>query len=188
MVPTRELADQVLRNVEQFSAFCAKDIQAVKLTDQVSEAVQRSILSSAPDIVISTPARAWQNISNGALSVENLTHLVLDEADLVLSYGYDEDLQNIARSIPKGLQTILMSATLTTDVDTVKGLFCRDPTVLDLEEPDEEGEGVSQFYVKCGEDEKFLLAYVIFKLQLVKGKCELRLIHRHPISQPGANM
>lgn len=137
--------------------------------------MQRSILSSAPDVVISTPARAWQNISNGALSVENLTHLVLDEADLVLSYGYDEDLQNIARSIPKGLQTILMSATLTTDVDTVKGLFCRDPTVLDLEEPDAEGEGVSQFYVKCGEDEKFLLAYVIFKLQLVKGKCKSRV-------------
>lgn len=172
LVPTRELADQVLRNVEQLSAFCAKDTQAVKLTDSVSGAVQRSILSSGPDIVISTPARAWQNIDHGALSVEHLTHLVLDEADLVLSYGYDEDLQNIARSIPKGLQTILMSATLTTDVDTVRGLFCRDPTVLDLEEPDAEGEGVSQFFVKCGEDEKFLLAYVIFKLQLIKGKCE----------------
>lgn len=144
------------------------------MTDQVSDAVQRSILSSAPDIVISTPARAWQNISNGALSAENLTYLILDEADLVLSYGYDDDLQNMARTIPKGLQTILMSATLTTDVDTVKGLFCRDPTVLDLEEPDAEGEGVSQFFVKCGEDEKFLLAYVMFKLQLVKGKCELQ--------------
>ncbi|KUI54345.1 ATP-dependent RNA helicase DBP9 [Cytospora mali] len=171
LVPTRELADQLLKNIEQFSAYCAKDIQAVKLTDQVSEAVQRSILSSAPDIIISTPARVWQNMSNGALSVEKLTHLVLDEADLVLSYGYDEDLQNVARAIPKGLQTILMSATLTTDVDTVKGFFCRDPTVLDLEEPDAEGEGVAQFYVKCGEDEKFLLAYVIFKLQLIKGKC-----------------
>ncbi|POS78869.1 ATP-dependent RNA helicase DBP9 [Diaporthe helianthi] len=171
LVPTRELADQVLRNVEQFSSFSAKDIQAVKLTEQVSEAVQRSILSSAPDIVISTPARAWQNISNGSLPVDKLTHLVLDEADLVLSYGYDEDLQNVARSVPNGLQTILMSATLTTDVETVKGLFCRDPTILDLQEPDAEGEGVSQFYVKCGEAEKFLLAYVIFKLQLMKGKC-----------------
>lgn len=146
----------------------------------MSDAVQRSILSSAPDIVISTPARAWQNISTGALPVESLTHLILDEADLVLSYGYDEDLQNIARTIPKGLQTILMSATLTTDVDTVKGLFCRDPTVLDLEEPDAEGEGVSQFFVKCGEDEKFLLAYVIFKLQLVKGKCEFEKKNMHP--------
>lgn len=163
----------MLRNVEHFSAYCARDLQAVKLTDQVSDAVQRSILSSAPDIVISTPARAWQNISSGALSVDHLTHLVLDEADLVLSYGYDEDLQNVARSIPKGLQTILMSATLTTDVDTVRGLFCRDPTVLDLEEPEAEGEGVSQYFVKCAEDEKFLLVYVIFKLQLIKGKCML---------------
>lgn len=171
LVPTRELADQVLRNVEQLSAFCSKDIQAIKLTDQVSEAVQRSVLSSGPDVVISTPARAWQNIDNGSLSAEDLKYLVLDEADLVLSYGYDDDLQNVARSIPKGLQTILMSATLTTDVDTVQGLFCRDPTLLDLEEPEAEGEGVAQYFVKCGEDEKFLLAYVIFKLQLIKGKC-----------------
>lgn len=171
LVPTRELADQVLRNVQQLSAFCAKDVQAVKLTDQVSEAVQRSILSSTPDIVIATPARIWQNINNGALSVDKLTHLVLDEADLVLSYGYDQDLQNVASSIPKGLQTILMSATLTTDVETVQGLFCRNAAVLDLEEPEAEGEGVSQYVVKCGEDEKFLLIYVIFKLQLIKGKC-----------------
>jgi ATP-dependent RNA helicase DDX56/DBP9 len=73
--------------------------------------------------------------------------------------------------MPKGVQTILMSATLTSEVDTLKGLFCRDPVVLKMEESEEEGAGVSQFVVKCGEDEKFLLAYVIFKLKLVKGKC-----------------
>lgn len=148
MVPTRELADQVFKTIEIFSAFCAKDIQAVKLTDQISEAVQRSLLSSSPDIVISTPSRVCQNINSAALSLEKLTHLVLDEADLVLSYGYDEDLQNVARSIPKGVQTILMSATLTSEVDTLKGLFCRNPTVLDLEEPEAEGEGVTQFFVQ----------------------------------------
>lgn len=81
------------------------------------------------------------------MSVEKLTHLVLDEADLVLSYGYDEDLQNVASSVPKGLQTTLMSATLTSEVDTLKGLFCRNPTVLNLEEP-EENKTVSQYVVK----------------------------------------
>ncbi|EON98115.1 putative atp-dependent rna helicase dbp9 protein [Phaeoacremonium minimum UCRPA7] len=171
LVPTRELADQVFKAIELFSAFCAKDVQAVKLSDKLSDAVQRSLLSAFPDIVISTPARAWQNIDSGALVVDKLTHLVLDEADLVLSYGYDEDLQNVARILPKGVQKILMSATLTAEVDDLKGLFCRDPMLLDLEEKDAEGEGVSQYVVKCAEDEKFLLAYVIFKLQLIKGKC-----------------
>jgi ATP-dependent RNA helicase DDX56/DBP9 len=105
------------------------------------------------------------------MTVDKLTNLVLDEADLVLSYGYDEDLENISRAIPKGVQAIMMSATLTAEVDTLKALFCRNPKVLNLEEKDAEGEGVKQFIVKTAEDEKFLLAYVIFKLQLVKGKC-----------------
>ncbi|KAK2605891.1 ATP-dependent DNA/RNA helicase [Conoideocrella luteorostrata] len=175
LVPTRELADQVFKVIEQFSSFCAKDVRAVKLTDKLSDAVQRSLLSTSPDIVISTPARAWYNVKSNqsALSLEKLTHLVLDEADLLLSYGYDEDLENLSWSIPKGIQTTMMSATLTAEVNSLKKIFYRDnaPTLLDLEEPDAEGEGVTQLVTKCAEDEKFLLAYIIFKLQLVKGKC-----------------
>ncbi|KAH6711972.1 ATP-dependent RNA helicase-like protein dbp9 [Leptodontidium sp. MPI-SDFR-AT-0119] len=171
LVPTRELADQVLKVVESFSAFCTKDIRAVNLTQKVSDAVQRSLLADSPDIVIATPARASVNLNTAAFSLDNLAHLVIDEADLVLSYGYDEDLQNVAKIMPKGVQTILMSATLTSEVETLKGLFCRDPVVLKLEEAEAEGEGVSQFVVKCAEDEKFLLTYVIFKLKLIKGKC-----------------
>ncbi|KAJ8060876.1 hypothetical protein OCU04_009957 [Sclerotinia nivalis] len=171
LVPTRELADQVYKTVESFTAFCAKDVRAVNLTQRVSDAVQRSLLADSPDIVIATPARASLNANTSALSLTNLTHLVIDEADLVLSYGYDEDLQNVAKIMPKGVQTVLMSATLTSEVETLKGLFCRNPEVLKLEEAEDEGEGVSQFVVKCAEDEKFLLVYVIFKLKLIKGKC-----------------
>ncbi|KAF7552421.1 hypothetical protein G7046_g7417 [Stylonectria norvegica] len=171
LVPTRELADQVFKDIEMFSAFCAKDIRTAKLTDKVSNAVQRALLSNSPDIVISTPATAWHNSNSDALSLDKITHLVLDEADLVLSYGYSEDLENLARSVPKGVQIIMMSATLTEEVDTLKGIFRRDPTLLDLKEKEAEGEGITQFVAKCGEDEKFLLAYVIFKLRLIKGKC-----------------
>ncbi|QYT03231.1 hypothetical protein H0G86_010201 [Trichoderma simmonsii] len=175
LVPTRELADQVFKSIELFSSFCAKDVRAVKLTDKLTDAVQRSLLSTCPDIVISTPARAWHNVNgnSSALALDKLSYLVLDEADLLLSYGYSEDLESLSWSIPKGIQTIMMSATLTTEVDSLKKIFYRDqqPTLLDLEEPDAEGEGVTQLVTKCGEDEKFLLIYVIFKLQLVKGKC-----------------
>ncbi|KAG7413938.1 P-loop containing nucleoside triphosphate hydrolase protein [Fusarium sp. MPI-SDFR-AT-0072] len=171
LVPTRELADQVFKAIEQFASFCAKDISTVKLTDKVSNAVQRALLSNSPDIVISTPATAWHNVNSSALSIDKLTHLILDEADLVLSYGYSEDLENLSRSVPKGVQVMMMSATLTDEVDTLKGIFRRDPTLLDLKEKEAEGEGITQFVAKCGEDEKFLLAYVIFKLKLIKGKC-----------------
>jgi ATP-dependent RNA helicase DDX56/DBP9 len=148
LVPTRELAEQVHKAVESFSSFCAKDIRAVNLTQRVSEAVQRSLLADSPDIVIATPARAALNLNTSSLSLENLAHLVIDEADLVLSYGYDKDLQSVAKVLPKGVQTVLMSATLTNEVETLKGIFCRNPAVLELEENEEEGEGVTQYVVK----------------------------------------
>ncbi|KAI1927056.1 ATP-dependent DNA/RNA helicase [Ophidiomyces ophidiicola] len=171
LVPTRELAEQVQDTVILFSSFCGKDIRSANLTQKVSDAVQRAILAELPDIIISTPARAVANANSSALSLDRLTHLVIDEADLVLSYGYEEDMQTLAKAIPRGVQTMLMSATLTSEVHTLKGLFCRSPVTLKLEEDEDEGAGISQFSVKCAEDEKFLLTYVIFKLQLVKGKC-----------------
>jgi ATP-dependent RNA helicase DDX56/DBP9 len=138
----------------------------------VSDAVQRSLLANVPDIVVSTPARAWHSVSSSALSLAKLQHLVLDEADLVLSYGYDEDMENLARALPKGVQTVMMSATLSAELDTLKGIFCRNPTVLDLkEEFGAEDEKLTQFYVKCAEDDKWLIAYLVFKLQLIKGPC-----------------
>lgn len=171
LVPTRELADQISKAIDQFATFCAKDIQTVKLTDKLSDAVQRSLLSNSPDIVISTPARAWHNVNSGALSLDSLKCLVLDEADLILSYGYSEDMDNLSRSIPKGVQTVMMSATLSAEVDALRSIFYREPTLLNLEETDADGEGITHYVTKCGEDEKFLLAYVIFKLKLIHGKC-----------------
>lgn len=138
----------MFKSIEQFSAFCAKDIQTVKLTDKLSDAVQRSLLSNSPDIVISTPARAWHNVNSSALSLDDLVCLVLDEADLMLSYGYDEDMKSLSKVIPKGVQTIMMSATLSAEVDALKGIFYRDPTLLDLEEPEADGEGITHFVVK----------------------------------------
>ncbi len=158
LVPTRELAEQVSKAVASFSTFCAKDIRVVNLTHKVSDAVQRSLLAESPDIVIATPARASLNINTSALSLENLAYLVIDEADLVLSYGYDEDLQSVSRSVPKGVQAFLMSATLTTEVEKIKGLFCRNPAVLRLEEHDDDGGGVSQYVVRYNRLSNLLLS------------------------------
>ncbi|KAL4759998.1 ATP-dependent DNA/RNA helicase [Aspergillus foveolatus] len=170
LVPTRELAEQVQKVITTFAAFCGKDVRSVNLTQKVSDAVQKAMLADYPDVVVSTPARVIANLGTSALSLENLTHLVIDEADLVLSYGYEDDINALSKAIPRGVQTFLMSATLTAEVDTLKGLFCRSPVILKLEDKDDHGAGVSQFVVKCAEDEKFLLTYVIFKLQLIKGK------------------
>lgn len=96
---------------------------------------------------------------------------MLDEADLVLSYGYNEDLEQIASSLPKNVQTSLISATMTTEVDTLKGMLTKNPEILDLVEKEADGKGVTQYYVKCAEDEKFLLIYFVFIMKFISGKC-----------------
>jgi ATP-dependent RNA helicase DDX56/DBP9 len=105
------------------------------------------MLAEFPDIVVTTPARAVSNLNTSALSLANLAHLVIDEADLILSYGYDEDIQQISKAIPRGVQTFLMSATLSTEVDTLKGLLCRSPIVLEIDDQ-EEDIGISQYVVR----------------------------------------
>ena len=63
------------------------------------------------------------------LSLSHLESLVIDEADLILSYGHDEDIRSIfgGNFLPKVYQSFLMSATMTDDVETLKGLALRSP-------------------------------------------------------------
>ncbi|KAL8727601.1 MAG: hypothetical protein Q9181_005653 [Wetmoreana brouardii] len=171
LLPTNELAQQTSKAITAFSAFCHKEIRTVDLTQKVPGSVQRSLLAASPDIVVATPSRAAVQISTSTLSIDNLSILAIDEADLVLSYGYEEDLHNFAKSLPSTVQTMLMSATLTTEIETLKALYCRNPVVVEVEDRSGDDGGVTQYVVKCAEDEKFLLAFVIFKLKLIKGKC-----------------
>ena len=97
--------------------------------------------------------------------------LVIDEADLVLSYGHESDLQQISSLLPKTVQTYLMSATLTEEIHTLKSAMCRNPAILKLEEAERDTDTLTQYYIECTEDDKFLLIYVILKLKLLKGKC-----------------
>ena len=66
------------------------------------------------------------------LSLSHLDSLVIDEADLILSYGHDEDIRSIfsGNFLPKVYQSFLMSATMTDDVETLKGLALRNPVRL----------------------------------------------------------
>lgn len=104
-----------------------------------------ALLADKPDIVISTPSRALgllQSkvchsptvhgmclISIQTLNLSSLESLVIDEADLILSYGHDEDVRQIFSGayLPKVYQSFLMSATMTDDVEALKGLALRSP-------------------------------------------------------------
>ena len=169
LVPTRDLADQVFQAISTLTKHCSGMVKTVNLTRKQSDTVIQASLQQKPQIVVSTPTRARHFISSGDLSLQDIRHLVVDEADLVLSYGYEADMKLLSTELPRGLQTMMMSATVTEDIETLKTLFCRSPVLLKLE--DETDDGIlNQYAVKCGEDEKFLLVFVMFKLKLVRGK------------------
>lgn len=90
------------------------------------------LLNDKPDIVISTPTKLLSLLLSRSLSLSQLSLLAIDEADLLLSYGFKDDLTRIMDPtsgwIPKlGVQGCLMSATLSDDVEGIKGLVLRNP-------------------------------------------------------------
>ncbi|CCJ29978.1 unnamed protein product [Pneumocystis jirovecii] len=170
LVPTRELASQVVKNIKELTFYCGKIVRVVNLAANISDNAAKILVSDYPEIVVGTPSRILVHLNGSNLHVqESLQHLVIDEFDLILSYGYLEDLNHIIRYIPKSAQMFLMSATLTEDVDELKKMICKDPIILKLDETNKNANLV-QYSVKCSEDEKFLFAFVILKLRLIKGK------------------
>ncbi|TFK74960.1 DEAD-domain-containing protein [Pluteus cervinus] len=172
LVPTRELAEQVSAYLKKLIAYCEQDVITANLSSGTTSHLQRTLLSDKPDVVIATPSRALALLQSKTLSLSSLDSLVIDEADLILSYGHDEDVRQIFNNsyLPKVFQSFLMSATMTEDVEMLKGLALRKPVILKLEEDEDEAANLTQYAVRCSEVDKFLLTYVIIKLKLIRGK------------------
>lgn len=176
LVPTRELAQQVTDVLEKLILFCSKDIKILNLAADMSTSVLNTLLSESPEIIVATPSKLLNVLETNIESVtlDDLKFLVIDEVDLVLTFGYQEDLEKIAEFLPlkKNLQTFLMSATLNDDIQSLKQKYCRAPAIIKFneEEINKDQSKLVQYYVRVSEFDKFLLCYVIFKLGLIKGK------------------
>ena len=176
LVPTRELAEQAHRQLRDVLTYCHDEVQVANLARSVSNAVQKLLLSEKPDVVIATPSRALASLKSGDLVLSSsLESLVIDEADLIFSYGHDEEVKAILRDgyLPRKYQTFLMSATLSDDIETLQGLVLKEPVVLKLENDTSLAQQLLQYHVYTSEEDKFLLTYVILKLRLIRGKCLL---------------
>jgi ATP-dependent RNA helicase DDX56/DBP9 len=114
LVPTRDLAEQVHAVTKQLLYYCAKDIQCVNIAGDQSTQSIKLLLADSPDIVISTPSRLLSCLEAGQVELRShLKSFVIDEADLVLSFGYEDDIKSIMTHMPRAYQSFLMSATLT---------------------------------------------------------------------------
>ncbi|ODQ82449.1 hypothetical protein BABINDRAFT_159040 [Babjeviella inositovora NRRL Y-12698] len=175
LVPTRELSSQVTQFLEKLLVYCNKAISVANLSATYSPQVLGLILANKPEIVVSTPAKLIA-ILEANQSVVNLKHvrsMTIDEVDLILSYGYMDDLDKLENFLlvkKNNLQIFLMSATVNDDLNELKAKFCTKPAILKLNDDTARDKKLVQYYVRTSEFDKFLLTYVIFKLSLIKGK------------------
>ena len=177
LVPTRELCDQVHSMLRGLMYYCDELISVAVLggtgkkdsSNRGLVASQEAMLRDKPDVIISTPAGLLRYVKNGTLTLKNsVESLVVDEADLVLSFGYAKDVSEITKALPKIFQGFLMSATLTPDVDSLRKVVLHSPAILKLEEDEDAGKRerrkLLQFYLSVPKTDKQLVLYVFLKV------------------------
>ncbi|GFS99785.1 probable ATP-dependent RNA helicase DDX56 [Nephila pilipes] len=172
IAPSRELCTQICNVTAELTRFCSRDVTYFDVSPQVDLIVQRPLLLEKPDIVIGTPLRILAHLKEGNLCIEEtLRTLVVDEADLLFSYGCGNDMNKILAFLPDIYQAFLMSATLSEDVKNVKKLVLHNPVILKLKEPDlPASDQLTQYHIKCEDQDKFVLIYALLKLRLILGK------------------
>ncbi|KAG0370992.1 P-loop containing nucleoside triphosphate hydrolase protein [Gamsiella multidivaricata] len=174
LVPTVELAGQVTTFTNNILLFCGRAVNVLNIAGKQNDKVQQPLLATLPDIIVSTPSRILAQLKMNAVDLK--THfqtLVIDEADLVCNYDYEEDVKELLTFLPKIYQSFLMSATLGDDVDSLKQLVLRSPAILKMEDKtmDSTWDNLKQLYTICTDTDKYLILYVLLKLKLLKGKC-----------------
>ena len=187
LVPTRELIDQVNTQINQIIQYCSDSITLQRLQpyDDSSSITQAQYmkqqyiqLQSKPNIIVTTPTQLLYHCQHNNISSlfsTTLTQLVIDEADLLLSYGYIDDMRTLLQYIPKLIQTILCSATMTTELNQLKKLLLHNPVVINVSDNPNNSVNtdLTQLYIQCNPNErndKFLYVYTMLKLGLIKGK------------------
>lgn len=110
LTPTRELAEQVARELRQIAKF-AHNIKILTLCGGVAFGPQLGSLRHGAHIVVGTPGRILKHLGKDSLNLENLETLVFDEADRMLDMGFSEEIEKVLEFVPKQRQTLLFSAT-----------------------------------------------------------------------------
>lgn len=110
LVPTRELARQVLKNCRELTA--KTTLNAVALTGGADFKYQKAQLRKNPEIVIATPGRLLEHCEKGSADLASLQTLVVDEADRMLDMGFRDDVLKIAGYCGDTRQVLMLSATL----------------------------------------------------------------------------
>ncbi len=124
MVPTRELAKQIGSVFTEIGK--RTSVKSYGLFGGTDQDQQIRTLKNGVDVLVTTPGRMFDLISQGHLDVSQLEVLVLDEADLMLDLGFNKDIKDVMKHIPKNRQTLFFSATISKKIKSLAYDVVRD--------------------------------------------------------------
>ncbi len=130
VAPTRELAQQIDEQFREFSR--GMNLYSTLIVGGVSVDRQVRELKRRPHFVIGTPGRLKDLMQRNILKLDNMTTLVLDEADRMLDMGFLPDIRQIVDAMPRERQTLFFSATITPEIESLTKSFLKDPVTVSV--------------------------------------------------------
>ena len=163
MAPTRELAQQIDRQLQGFAYFMpVSGIAVYGGTDGVTYDQQRKSLKAGADVVIATPGRLLAHLGMGYVDLSKVSFFILDEADRMLDMGFYDDIMQIYSHLPKETQVLMFSATMPPKIQQMAKKILKDPVEIKLA-VSKPAEKIRQSSYICYESQKMPILKKLFK-------------------------
>jgi len=152
LTPTRELADQVYESVCRYGKHTP--LRSTVVFGGVDISAQKLALRNGCEVLIATPGRLLDHMTQKTVNLSQVGILVLDEADRMLDMGFLPDLDRIIRALPQGRQTLLFSATFSNDIRKLARTYMNHPVELEVSQRNATADTVTQIAYAAQGDEK----------------------------------
>lgn len=163
MAPTRELAQQIDRQMQGFSYFMpVTSMPIYGGTDGRTYEQQRKGLKQGADVIIATPGRLLAHLSMGYVDLSKVSFFILDEADRMLDMGFIDDIMQIVGHMPKERQTMLFSATMPPKIQQLAERILKNPVQVKIA-VSKPAEKIKQSAYVCYETQKLHILKMLFK-------------------------
>ncbi len=153
LCPTRELCDQVVREIRRFGKQLS-GLQVLALIGGMPSAPQRQTLEQGVHVIVGTPGRVLDFLANGNIPLEDLKTLVLDEADRMLDEGFADEMDAILKALPKNRQTVFFSATLSESIQSLSHKHQKNPQSISVVSEAEAALDIEQYVYNAENDQK----------------------------------
>ena len=153
MIPTRELAKQVLDVINSLLGF-KSSINTATLIGGESMSKQLSQLKKRPRIYVGTPGRINDHLQRGTLNLHDAKYLVLDETDRMLDMGFEVQINKIIKFLPVSKQVLMFSATIPNNILKLSSKYLNDPVRISVGESNTVAKNIKQEIIELKSDEK----------------------------------